>query len=77
VTDGRGSEIPDPRPAFGRSVDEIDDDLRAAAVREGRQRELLLGSLTALDAIAARRERLLDERLEAQRREASATTSGR
>lgn len=59
-----GDRIPDPTPELRslRSVEEIDEDLAGYAIRELRQRDLLLGSLTMLDAIAQRRDVLLDQR---------------
>lgn len=76
VSDARRvEEIPTPR-AYVRSVEEILDDLRGYHVRAMRQRDLLVGSLEMLDAIARRRDVLLEQLADAKAREAAATPSG-
>lgn len=65
--------VPTPRP-YVRSVDEIKADLAGYHVRAMRQRDLLVGCLEMLDAIARRRDVLLDQLAEAQTR-AAATPS--
>lgn len=58
---------PQQQPPVSRSLEDIDADLRAYTIRELRQREILLGALEDLDAIARRRDVLLEQRHTAAR----------